>query len=115
MIIQFILVGILLIAVFFGVLRKSKAPLVALMMVVLSGMGIILVIFPSIAQNLANLVGVSRGVDLITYTFMAVMMVVLFDIYLRLQAALEMLTSVVRHISLVEAPLNDKTKDNQLG
>lgn len=108
MIIQFILTGILLGTLFFALVRREKAPLIALLMMVLSCGGILLVIFPSIAQALATWVGISRGVDLITYLFMAIMLIVMLDVYLRLQAALEMLTAVVRHISLLEAPRTEK-------
>ncbi len=103
MIIQFILSGILLGALFFALLRREKAPLIAFCMMLLSGGGILLVTFPEIAQLLADRVGISRGVDLIIYLFIAIMLVVILDIYLRLQTMTEMLTSIVRHMSLIEA------------
>ena len=102
MIIQFVLVAILLVVFFFAILRKTHAPLVAMAMMGLSCAGIVCVIFPSIAQNLADTVGVSRGVDLVVYVFMAMMMVVILDLYLRWQSSLEALASVVRHISIQE-------------
>lgn len=103
MIIQFILTGILLGTLFFALVRREKAPLIALFIISLSCGGILFVIFPSIAQALATWVGISRGVDLITYLFMAIMLVVILDIYLRLQATQETMAAMVRHISLLEA------------
>ncbi|MBY0408410.1 MAG: DUF2304 domain-containing protein [Rickettsiales bacterium] len=102
MIIQFILSGILMLTLFFALVRREKAPLIALVMMLLSCGGMVFVFFPSIAQVLATWVGISRGVDLITYLFMAIMLVVILDVYLRLQATLELLTAVVRHVSLLE-------------
>lgn len=105
MIIKLILVSILLVALLFAMLRKEKAPLISLSMMLLAGVGITLVVFPSIAQSLADIVGVSRGVDLVIYVFMAVMMAVLLDLYLRWQSTMDTLTSIVRHISLNEVKL----------
>lgn len=108
MIIQFILTGILLCTLFFALVRREKAPLIALLIIILSCGGILFVIMPSIAQALATKVGISRGVDLITYLFMAIMLTVILDIYLRIQAILEMLTAVVRYTSLLEAQRSDQ-------
>src|SRR5437868_4218322 len=112
MIIQFILIGILLITLIFALARREKAPLIAMFMMALSCGGIVFVISPSIAQTLATWVGISRGVDLITYLFMAIMLVVILDVYLRLQTNLEMLTLVVRHMSLLDADGRDIRTNN---
>jgi hypothetical protein len=108
MIIQFILTGLLLVTLFFALLRREKAPLIALVMMVLAGGGILLVIFPQVAQSAATFVGIARGVDLITYLFMAIMLVVIFDVYLRLQSMLEMVTALARRMSLLEASQKDR-------
>ena len=112
MIIQFILTGILLCTLFFALLRREKAPLIALLIILFSCGGILLVIIPSIAQALATKVGISRGVDLVTYLFMAIMLMVILDIYLRIQAMLEILTAVVRHTSLLEAQRSDLSNNS---
>lgn len=107
MIIQFILIAILLTTLFFALIRREKAPLIALWIMLLSCGGILLVIFPSIAQTLATSVGINRGVDLIIYLFMAIMLIVLLDVYVRLQATLEMVTILVRQMSLLKTPPTD--------
>jgi len=107
MIIQFILTGILLVTLIFSLAGREKAPFTAMCMIFLSLMGIVLVIDPAIAQVLATKVGIARGVDLIMYLFMAVMLIVIMDIYIRLQVMREMVTSVVRQLSLLEAQLKD--------
>lgn len=111
MIMQFILIALLLISLLFALIRREKAPFIALCMVTLSAGSIVLVLFPSIAQGVATWAGIGRGVDLVTYLFMAMMLVVILDVYLRLQAAHETLTQLVRHISLEEASRNEKTTD----
>lgn len=110
MIIQFVLISIFLIACSFAFTRRKKAPIISVFIITQSCIGMILVIFPAITQTLADWVGVSRGVDLITYLFMAIMMMVLLDIYLKLHTTLEMLAATARRLSLLEANIEDKQK-----
>lgn len=103
MIIQFVLASMLSLIALLAFMRSHKAPVIGFPVMGLACLGIIFVIFPNITQIIANHVGVSRGVDLVIYVFMAIMLVVILDIYLRIQAMLDRQTILVRHICLQES------------
>ena len=50
--------------------RLKNKTFYRLMLVAISGIGILFVLFPSITDRLAHFVGVGRGADLVTYLFM---------------------------------------------
>ena len=113
MIIQCILIGVLAIIAVFAYVRRKKAPLVALFVLTLSSVGVVFVLYPPLTQSIAAAAGIGRGVDLITYLFMAIMLMIILDIYLRLLASMEMLTLIVRRLSLLEAPANHGHSEEQ--
>ena len=103
MIIKLVLASMLVLIGLLAFMRSHKAPMIGFPVMGLAALGVAFVIFPEITQIIANHVGVSRGVDLVIYVFMAIMLVVILDIYLRIQALIDRQTLLVRHICLQEA------------
>lgn len=107
MMIQFILIFIFACTLIFAFTRSHKAPFIGWSVILLSFVGIGFVLFPQTTQTIAYYAGVGRGADLITYIFISIMLMVILDMYLRLRALLDMLTAIVRHMSLAEADKRD--------
>ena len=61
------------------------------------------VAWPDTTTRLARLVGLGRGVNLLLYCTVVVMMVGFFMIYIRLRRVRRELTLLVRHLAILEA------------
>lgn len=105
MIIQLLLTAILLAALVLtwrrakqGALSRREAILWSLLWI---GAGIV-VLNPWVANWFADTVGVGRGVDAVLYVSIALIVYLLFRIFLRLDKAERDLTKLVRRIALDE-------------
>ena len=76
----------------------------------ITSIGIVLVCHPELTQIMATWAGIGRGVDIIIYLFLAIMTLVILDVYIRLHSTNELLTKMVRNIALLEATLEKKKK-----
>jgi hypothetical protein len=64
---------------------------------------VVLVWYPDLATEIANLLGVGRGADLLLYIWFAVSGVLLLGAYLRIRRLSEELTELVRAVALMQA------------
>ncbi len=71
------------------------------------GIGVVTVV-PEVASYLASLVGVGRGVDLVTYLALLLLFYLIFKVFVRLEHFDRSLTTIVRALALRDADHNDQ-------
>jgi hypothetical protein len=92
------LVGIL----FYAWSEQRRAPAVAIITMITAAAGIFFVWFPSQANALAELAGIGRGADLVTYVWILLSLLILFNLHLKLRSQMELITDLAREISLLK-------------
>lgn len=91
----FLIVG--LISLFgYSISQRRRSFPIALFISLASVAGIVLVINPEFANELAEIVGVGRGADLITYCFILISFFAVFNLHLRLRSSMEIITKLAR-------------------
>jgi hypothetical protein len=103
MIAQFILslffAGILL----YAWAEYRRSPAVAILAVFVATAGLYFVWFPSHSTQLAELVGIGRGVDLILYIWVCISLIVLLNLHLKLRTQMELVTLLARQLAMSDA------------
>lgn len=89
---------IVLIVAFLPKLRNKT--FYRLSLIGISGLGILFVLFPTITDKLAHMVGVGRGADLVTYIFIVFFFLAGIFLYSKLRKLEADQTELVRKISL---------------
>lgn len=77
-----------------------RSPAVAFMSVVVSMAGLLFVWLPSLTTQVAEFVGIGRGVDLILYLWVCISLIVFLNLHLKLRTQAEMITKLARAIAL---------------
>ena len=80
-----------------------RSPAVALLTVFVASAGIYFVWMPEHSTQLAELVGIGRGVDLILYIWVCISLIVLLNLHLKLRTQTELITILARRIAIAEA------------
>lgn len=94
-----LLAGILL----YAWVEYRRSPTVAILAACAAAAGLYFVWLPSHSTQLAELVGVGRGVDLILYIWVCISLIVLLNLHLKLRTQMELVTTLARKIALTEA------------
>jgi hypothetical protein len=81
--------------------RRSRPVAYFIVAVVLAGMT--LVVFPDLANRIAELVGIGRGADLAFYVTAVIGLAAIFNLHLRLRSTGETVTKLARSIALLSA------------
>jgi small membrane protein len=100
MIAQAMLTTLLLGIVLYAWQERRRSPVVAALSLLAAGSGVFLVWVPSQATNIAELVGVGRGVDLIIYIWIVISLLILLNLHLKLRVQHELTTALARRIAL---------------
>ena len=100
MIAQLILSALLLGILLYAWQERRRSPIVATLSLLAAGSGLFLVWEPSWASDIAELVGVGRGVDLIIYVWVVISLLILLNLHLKLRVQLELTTALARQIAL---------------
>jgi hypothetical protein len=103
MIIRILLLGALAAIGWLVFLRRNRLPVHIVVVFLLLGTGAVAVIFPELTNDIAQLVGVGRGADLISYVVAIVVMFVLLHYYTKFVELQRQLTDVVRELSILRA------------
>lgn len=82
-----------------------------LIMILISLLGILFILFPSLSSRLANYVGVGRGTDLIIYLFMIFSFLYGIFIYAKLRMIQQNQTEIIKNIAIQQA--RDNRKENE--
>jgi hypothetical protein len=80
-----------------------RSPAVALLAWLAALGGLYFVWVPSHATQLAALVGIGRGVDLIIYTWVGISLLVLLNLHLKLRSQMELITVLARELAIANA------------
>lgn len=103
MIAQFVLLTFIVFLIVYAWTQRARSKLVANSVMLICVIGAGLVIYPDSATNLAQAVGIGRGADLITYLFIVIVMVAIFNLHLSTRSEQRRLTKLVREIALLTA------------
>jgi small membrane protein len=94
-----LLAGILL----YAWAEYRRSPAVAILAVFVATAGLYFVWFPSHSTQLAELVGIGRGVDLILYIWVCISLIVLLNLHLKLRTQMELVTLLARQLAMSDA------------
>lgn len=103
MIAQLILSVLLAAILLYAWTEYRRSPAVALLTLLVATAGLYFVWFPEHSTQLAELVGVGRGVDLILYTWVCLSLIVLLNLHLKLRTQTELITTLARKIAIADA------------
>jgi hypothetical protein len=87
-------------------LRRNRLPIHIMTVFLLIAAGAVAVIFPDVTQDAADLVGVGRGADLITYIAIVAVMFVLLHYYTKFVELQRQLTEVTRELAILRAEVD---------
>ena len=99
LLLSILLAGVLL----HGWTQMRRAPLVAWLSMAAAIVGLYLVWAPSHTTELASIIGIGRGADLILYLWVCISLNLLLSLHLKLRAQQETVTKLARHIALASA------------
>jgi small membrane protein len=103
MIAQFILSLLLAGILLYAWAEYRRSPAVAILAVFVATAGLYFVWFPSHSTQLAELVGIGRGVDLILYIWVCISLIVLLNLHLKLRRQMELVTLLARQLAMSDA------------
>src|SRR3954465_14686390 len=103
MIAQFILSILLGGILLYAWTECRRSPAVSFLSVVVATAGLYFVWVPSRSTQLAQRVGIGRGVDLILYVWVCISLVVLLNLHLKLRTQAELITLLARKIAITDA------------
>lgn len=108
MIIRVLLLACLAAIGFFIFLRRNRLPLHIMTVFVLLAAGAVAVIDPEVPQRVAELVGVGRGTDLVTYIAIVGVMFVLVHYYSKFVELQAKMTELTRQIAIMKTESQHK-------
>ncbi|HEY1362416.1 MAG TPA: DUF2304 domain-containing protein [Xanthobacteraceae bacterium] len=103
MIAQLVLSLLLAVILLYAWSEYRRSPIVALLSLAAATAGLYLVWFPDHSTELAALVGIGRGVDLVLYVWVCISLIVLLNLHLKLRTQMELITTLARQIALADA------------
>lgn len=112
MIAQLLLTTLLFAVVLYAWQERRRSPIVSILSLIAATSGIYLTWIPSHASDLAEVVGVGRGVDLILYLWVVISLLILLNLHLKLRVQLELITALARQMALASAILPVKTTED---
>jgi hypothetical protein len=80
-----------------------RSPAVSFLAAVAATAGIYFVWVPRHSTQLAELVGIGRGVDLILYVWVCISLILLLSLHLKLRMQMELITTLARQLALADA------------
>ena len=102
MIAQLVLSALLAGILLYAWTEYRRSPAVALLTVFVASAGIYFVWVPEHSTQLAELVGIGRGVDLILYIWVCISLIVLLNLHLKLRTQMELITTLARRIAIAD-------------
>jgi len=99
LILSLLLAGILL----YAWTEYRRSPAVAVLALLAASAGLYFVWMPEHSTQLAEWVGIGRGVDLILYIWVCISLIVLLNLHLKLRTQMELITTLARRIAIADA------------
>jgi hypothetical protein len=100
---QFFLILALIALALYSYSQWRRSPAVSVSVFALAVLGMALASAPDLATDLARLVGIGRGADLVIYCFVLISLVAIFNLHLKLRASDSNTTEVVRALAILTA------------
>ena len=107
MIIRILLLSALAAIGWFVFLKRNRLPFHIVVVFAILGLGAAAVLFPDVSDEVANFVGVGRGVDLISYLIEVAVLFVLLHYYTKFVELQRQLTEVVRELSIARGEIEE--------
>jgi len=105
MIIQVLLTLGLLLLIPYAYAQRSTSRLIPVAMTTIGVVGLYFVWLPDHTNDLAHLVGVGRGADLVLYCWVVISLIVALNLHIVARSNLRLITELARHIALSEPKL----------
>ncbi len=105
-ILSILLAGILV----YAFSEYARSPAVAVLAGLVTTAGLYFVWVPEHSTQLAELVGIGRGVDLILYIWVCLSLIVVLNLHLKLRTQMELITALARKIALADAQAASKVE-----
>src|SRR5690606_9545080 len=86
-----------------GWIQLRRSPLVAWMSLIAAVSGLYLVWSPAHTTEIAGMLGIGRGADLIMYLWICISLNLLLSLHLKLRLQQETITRLARHVALANA------------
>lgn len=99
-----------LIAIAYGLREWRRSRLVGLALTVCSLVACVLVWFPTLSDQLAHLVGVGRGADMVLYCYSAISFIMILNLGLKQRDLHQSITQLARHIAVTTPQLPNVDK-----
>jgi hypothetical protein len=84
-------------------IEYRRSPVVSLLGWAAAVGGLYFVWAPSQATELAEIVGIGRGVDLFIYVWVVISVLILLNLHLKLRAQMELITVLARELAIARA------------
>lgn len=107
-----ILIFLLTLLWVYALTQWNKSKIIASFIFVCCIIGIVFVVAPSLSTEVANMIGVGRGADLILYIISIISLAGIFNLHLKLRQAAELQTELVRKVALMSVQTPEKVSDN---
>ena len=102
MIIQILLTLGLVVLILYAYAQRATSRLIPVVMTTIGVVGLYFVWLPDHANDLAHLVGVGRGADLVLYCWILISLIVTLNLHIVVRSNLRLITELARHIALSE-------------
>lgn len=86
--------------------RRNRLPLHIMLVFLLLVAGAVAVVFPMLTTDVANLLGVGRGADLVTYIAIVTVMFVLVHYYTKFVELQQQVTDLTRELAILRAEVD---------
>jgi small membrane protein len=108
MIAQIILSMLLTVILLYARTEYRRSPAIAILTVLIATAGMYFVWVPEHSTQLAELVGIGRGVDLILYIWVCISLIVLLNLHLKLRTQMDLITALARKLAIADARSSEK-------
>ena len=105
MIIQVLLTLGLLVLIPYAYVQRTTSHVIPVLMTTIGVVGLYFVWLPDHANDLAHLVGVGRGADLVLYCWIVISLIVALNLHIVARSNLRLITQLARHIALSDPHL----------
>jgi hypothetical protein len=103
MIARLVLSALLAVIFLYAWREYRRSPAVSVLSGLAAAAGLYFVWFPGHSTQLAELVGIGRGVDLVLYAWVCISLLVLLNLHLKLRTQTELITILARKLAIAEA------------
>jgi len=105
MIIQILLTLGLVVLIPYAYAQRATSRLIPVAMTTIGVVGLYFVWLPDHANDLAHLIGVGRGADLVLYCWILISLIVALNLHIVARSNLRLITELARHIALSDPQL----------